>query len=168
MAQESFFEKDYKVPTTSNYMKLVEGSNKFRILSSSIVGYEYFSTENKPVRSREPFDETPNMKPDGRVNHFWAFLVWNYGAERIQILEISQKSIQNQMKDYIDNSDWGNPINTYDFTIKRTGTGKNDTAYSVMPSPKSETKPEITEALSKVKVNLNVLFENGKPFEDGK
>jgi hypothetical protein len=48
---------DYKVPVTSDYMKFQDGVNTFRVLSSAIIGYEYFNTENKPVRSEEMFDE---------------------------------------------------------------------------------------------------------------
>ena len=34
---DNFFPtSDYKVPTTSNYMKFVEGKNKFRVLSSAM------------------------------------------------------------------------------------------------------------------------------------
>src|SRR3990167_10963883 len=90
MDNENFFPtEDYKVPTTSNYMKLSEGEHTFRVLSSAIIGWEYFTTENKPIRSREQFEERPDdLKKDGKINHFWAFVVWNYEEKRVQILEI--------------------------------------------------------------------------------
>ena len=103
----SFFENDYKLPSTDNYMKFREGENTFRVLSSAIVGYEYFTKENKPVRSKLPFDETPNIKDGGDVKHFWAFAVWNYADERVQVLELTQKSIMQNMKALIDNKRWG-------------------------------------------------------------
>jgi hypothetical protein len=139
MTNSFFKEQDSTIPNTSNYLKLVEGTHKFRILGSAIVGWEFFNEENKPVRSREPFDETPNIKTGGDVKKFWMFPVYNYDADRIQLLEVSQKSIQGQMKDYIDNPDWGTPekgeVFEYDFTIIRKGTTKNDTEYKVITSP---------------------------------
>jgi hypothetical protein len=161
---DNFFpSEDYKVPVTSNYMKLVEGSNKFRVLSSAIVGYEYFKDDNKPVRSREPFEETPGIKKNGKVSHFWAFLVWNYDAKRVQILELSQKSIQNQFQAYIKNPDWGHP-KEYDVTINRKGTSMMDTEYTVMPSPHKPIDPEIQKQADHIKVDLTALYEGLDPF----
>ena len=72
-------------------MKFQEGENSFRVLASAIVGFEYWTTQNKPVRSKDGWDEKPEdikTEKDGsfRINHFWAFPVWNYEAEKIQIL----------------------------------------------------------------------------------
>jgi hypothetical protein len=159
-----FFNKDYKVPVTSNYLKLTEGSHKFRILSSAITGYSYFTADNKPVRSPEPFDETPNIKADGKINHFWSFVVYNYDAERIQILDITQKSIQGQMKDYIDSPDWGSPFD-YDFTIIRKGTGKMDTEYKVITSPHKELDKTIKALYENSNINLSALYEGQDPFK---
>jgi hypothetical protein len=159
---------DYKVPETSNYMKLkTEGAHKFRTLSSAIVGYEYFNDKNIPVRSKTPFEETPGIKKDGKVSHFWAFLVYNYEAERVQVLEIAQKSIQQQMKAYIDNPDWGNP-KEYDITINRKGTTKNDTEYTVMPSPHRPLDAKIKEKLDGTKVDLELLYVGADPFSPEK
>ena len=52
----NFLPDNYKIPTTSNYMKFAEGKNTFRVLSSAITGWEYFTTENKPVRQKEAFE----------------------------------------------------------------------------------------------------------------
>ena len=155
---------DYKVPQTSNYLKLQEGENTFRVLSSAIVGYEYFNVDNKPVRSRENFDTVPSdIKKDGRVNHFWAFLVWNYDTKSIQIAEITQKSIQGAMQALIKNVKWGNPKN-YDITITRKGSGM-DTEYTVMPNPSTQLPKEVQDKVAKVKVNLEALYEGNDPFK---
>ena len=58
-----FLPKDYETPEIpSHYMELEEGVNTFRILSSAIVGYEWWvdSSENgrKPMRVRTA-DEVP-------------------------------------------------------------------------------------------------------------
>ena len=165
MDKNDFFpSSDYKVPSTSNYMKLTEGEHNFRVLSSAIVGFEYFNRDNKPVRYREYPEEIPNdIKSDGRLNHFWAFAVWNYEAKRIQILEITQKSIQMPMQALINNPKWGNPKG-YDITITRKGTGMQDTEYAVMPNPHSELDLAIIETYKRVQPNLEGLFDGLDPF----
>ena len=148
-------------------MRLAVGQNKFRALSSAITGYEYFNSESRPVRSQEPFDETPGIKPGNKVKHFWSFVVWNYGAKRVQILEIVQKSVQDQILGYVKNADWGDPKD-YDITIIREGTGLNDTSYQVQPSPHKPVEREIEETFKKMKIDLELLFVGGDPFNPEK
>ena len=160
----NFFEQtDYKMPVTSNYMKFKDGVNTFRVLSSAIVGYEYFKDDNKPVRSRHDFDGTPGIKKDGEVKHFWAFAVWNYEAERIQILELTQKGIMSYMQSLINNKKWGNPTG-YDITVTKTGAGLK-TEYDTMAEPHSVVDNKISEAWSKCKIDLTELYEGGDPFK---
>lgn len=159
----SFLPEKYKTPNTSNYMKFLEGKNKFRVLSSAITGFEYWNTENKPVRSPEMFEETPtDIKIDKegkyRINHFWAFVVYNYEAKRVQILQLTQKGIMSAIKNYVDEPDWGDPKG-YDFVVTRSGS-RLDTEYQVIANPHSPA-PEEAKA---PKVNLEVLFEGKDPF----
>lgn len=164
MNDETFLPVDYKVPTSSNYLKLTEGEHTFRVMSSAVTGWEYFSTENKPVRSKEAFQEMPeDIKVGGRVNPFWAFVIWNYDEKRLQILEVTQKSIMLPLKALVDNKKWGNPKN-YDITITRKGTGMQDTEYSVMPNPHSDIPSEAVSAFMAKKINLEALFTNADPF----
>lgn len=158
-----FFTQDYKLPTSSNYMKFLEGENTFRVLSSAIVGYEYFNKENKPVRSKMPFDETPGIKEGGEVKHFWAFAVWNYKDEKVQILEVTQKGIMGYIKGLVDNKRWGNPTG-YDITVNRVGTGLAS-EYTCRAEPHSVIEDKIAEAWSKSNINLNALYEGGDPFK---
>ena len=165
----SFFpEANYEIPTTSNYLKLTEGEHTFRVLSSAIIGYVYFNNDNKPVRSRTAFEETPaDLKKDARINHFWAFVVYNYEAKRIQILEVAQKSIQTQLKALIDNTKWGNPKG-YDITITRKGTTMNDTEYTVMPNPHTTLEATVASQFASSKINLDAMFEGLDPFQADK
>ena len=163
----SFFEKaDYKIPSTSNYMKLIEGKNKFRIISSAVTGFEYWNIKNKPVRNAENFEDMPeDIKLDAngnptKVKHFWAFLVWNFNDKRAQILELTQKSVMDAMKTYIDDPDWGDP-SKFDFTITRKGSGL-DTEYQVAVSPHS---PIPAEAKNAPRVDLTKLFSSDDPFK---
>ncbi len=87
----NFLPKNYQAPNASNkYMKLEKGENKIRILSQPILGWEDWTLEQKPVRFR--FDKKPakSINAEKPVKHFWAFIVWNYIDEKIQILQITQ------------------------------------------------------------------------------
>lgn len=162
--ETNFLPEDFKVKSTSNYLKLTEGEHTFRIMTSAITGEVYFTSENKPVRSKDGFTETPiDLKIGGRVNQFWAFVVWNYEEKKIQILEITQKSLMLPIQALVKNPKWGNP-KQYDLTITRKGSTIMDTEYSVMPNPKEEVSQEAITAFEKTPVNLNALYTGADPF----
>lgn len=74
---------DYKLQesTGSNYMKITEDPQEFRILDHPIIGYEYFKVDGDrsvPVRQKEPFTETPDARDDSKPKEFRAFPVWNH------------------------------------------------------------------------------------------
>ena len=114
----SFLPVDYKLPSTpSNYMRFEDGINSFRVLSPAVTGYVYFNSDNKPVRSKQIVNAPKNIKKDGKVRPFWAFVVWNNNAMRIQILELTQKTVMESMLAIVNNPKWGDPKN-YDIAIK--------------------------------------------------
>ena len=164
-----FPDPSYEIPVSSNYFKLQEGENNFRVLSSAITGFEYWSNEGKPVRSKEKPDidsifENMRVEKDSSqgIKHFWAFVVWNYEAKKVQILEITQKGIMKTMKGLIDNPKWGNP-REYDITITRSGSGF-DTEYSVIPNPKVEIDDSILAVYEGMHIRLEALFDSADPF----
>jgi hypothetical protein len=164
-----FLPDNYSIPKPpSGYMKLEEGLNSIRILSSAITGYEYWNTDNKPVRSRECWDEIPddiklNQQSQAKINHFWIFVVWNYKLSKVQILELTQSSIQKAIKALVANPKWGNP-KMYDIAItKIVENGK--TSYSIQGEPPiSKPSEEIEEAYNKQHINLDALYEGLDPF----
>ncbi len=163
----TFLPSNYEVPQApSGYMKLQEGTNRFRILSSAVTGYEYWNVENKPVRSREAWKLVPpdiKINEDGsfRIAHFWAFVVWNYQENLIQILQITQATIQRAMKIKIDNRK--GDAKGYDFIVTRTGKGLL-TDYDIDVSEASPLTPEIEAAYQAKSINLDALFDGGDPF----
>ena len=167
MTKDNFLGADYKIPETSNYMKFKEGDNTFRALSSAITGWEYWNTDNKPVRRNENWNTVPDdikTEKDGsvRINHFWAFIVWNYEAQKVQILELTQKGIMKYIQSLTKNPKWGSPKN-YDITVNRTGSGF-DTEYTCTANPPSEIDEKILKQYESMTVNLEALYENGDPF----
>lgn len=172
-----FLSDDYKVPSTSRYMKFQAGENRFRILGSfsdhtAIMGMEYWKTTpeggRKPVRvimgTQVPITELEE-KEDGELDmpkHFWALPVYNYQEGIIQILEITQKTIMNAIKDLSRNKKWGNPLD-YDITVTKTGE-KFETKYTVMPDPKEPISDAVKEAKKNTKIDIQALFSGEDPW----
>jgi len=159
-----FLPKSYEVPESpSNYMRFDQGDNKFRVLSSAIVGFEYFNKDNKPVRQKESFSEIPSdIKQGGKVKHFWAFVVYNYQAKMVQILELTQKSIMEFIKKNVDNPKWGDPKG-YDIIVTREGEGL-ETSYVTTLEPHSPVSDEIVNSFMGKEVKLEALYEGKDPF----
>jgi len=166
----SFLPKDHKEPVSKgNYTKLTEGTHKLRILSSAIIGYEGWSEEDgkrAPVRYR--MGEQPPFGPDGKEpKYFWAFTVWNYAQERVQIMQVTQKTIRTAIEAYVENEAWGDPKN-YDIVITRKGTTRDDTEYNVVANPATDLTDTIKGAMVTTPVNLDALFDGKDPFEKKK
>jgi len=152
------------------YMKFEEGDNKIRILDSAIVGLELW-VEGKPVRIplNGTFSEQQLANADTNTftgqkktpQRFWAFAVWNYQTESIQVLELTQKSIREAIQSYIDDEDWGSPFE-YDLVI--TKIVGDQTKYSVKAKPAKSLSKEIEQQFIKTHINLKALFSNGDPF----
>ena len=168
----SFLPEDYKEPVTSNYMKFEKGENKFRVLSSAIVGMEYWKEvdgKRKPIRLKQgvpaPLADLETDK-DGNLimpKHFWAFSVWNYNVKAVQILEITQSTIRKAMKKLLKMKDWGIPQG-YDVTVTREGDGF-DTEYTTLPSNKSKTDEGKVKLYEDMNIDLEQLFSGNDPFK---
>lgn len=171
---DSFLGKGYKIPSTSKYTKFAEGINTFRILAKPIKGMEYWKTteDGKRVPIRKRMTEQvvlSDVEIDPRsgkreVKHFWAMPVYNYKDECIQIMEITQKTIQEAILSYSENPKWGSPLE-YDITINKTGTGKETTKYIVDHDPKEALKDSIAKLYANTKINMEALFDGADPFE---
>lgn len=163
MTNTNFLPQGYEVPASNGggYMKFKEGLNKFRTLSRPVIGWVGWMDDKTPKRVHQEaeFNGTPLRE---RPKHFWAFVVWNYQTEAVEILEISQATIQRALEALINNPQWGAPYN-YDITITRAGASL-DTTYNLQPSPPAPLADEIQAALLNTSVNLEALFTNDDPF----
>src|SRR3972149_9003865 len=153
----------------SQYMKFEQGENKFRVLASAIVGWKWWETTEeggrtpKRVRIDEKIDISTLEAPES-VKRFWAFPVWNYKVEKVQILEITQKGIQNTLKGLARSKDWGSPMN-YDISIIREGETMQDTKYEVIPSPPKPLAKEIEKEFKNTYPRLEALYKGEDPFK---
>ena len=164
MTNTSFLPQGYEVPASGNggYMKFKEGINTFRVLSKPVIGYIGWLDDKTPIRIKMTGDFNGAQLRE-KPKHFWAFVVWNYQSGAIEILEISQTTIQKAIEALVNNPSWGAPFN-YDITVTRAGASL-DTTYTVQPSPPSEISAEINQGLLDTPVDLEALFINEDPFK---
>jgi hypothetical protein len=164
----NFLPKDYQVPKgKSGYMKFQQGANRFRILNAPILGYEIWAEKdgkNTPIRVKTEDEINPDMITEQNpVRHFWAMPVWNYQDKLIQILEVTQKSIQKSLTTLIQDEDWGDPTG-YDIVVTKTGE-KLETEYSIQPKPAKPLEAEIEAKFKEKYINLEMLYQGGDPFK---
>jgi hypothetical protein len=189
----SFINKDYEIPQApSKYMRFEEGKgeagkNIFRILGSfedgtAIMGYEFWKTvidENgkstrKPVRRKMDEsifpDELEINDKTGEIEmakHFWAVPVYNYKANCIQILELTQKTIIRKILEFARNPKWGDPKD-YDIIVYRDDSLPGTQCYSVDHDPKEKLSDEIANEVKNFKCNISALFKGEDPFQTEK
>jgi hypothetical protein len=163
-----FLPKGAEAPKeNSNYLKLIEGSIKFRVVSDAVYGYEYWTEDKKPVRLKQYPKEKPadvRLNEDGSydVKHFWAFKVLDREDGRVKIFEITQNGIKRNIEALLQDEDWGEPTG---YDIKITGEGKGlERRYTVNPIPHKELTKEEKSLVARTEIDLEALFEGGNPF----
>lgn len=156
-----FLPENYEAPAGSaNYMKFQDGENKIRVLSKPIIGWlDWKDKQPHRFRMKERPEKPMGDKP---IKHFWAFLVWNYAEKSIQILEVTQATIQKAIQDLSKDDEWGAP---FYYDIKVTRKGKDlDTVYSITPSPKKDLSEEVKKAALEKPANLEALYDGADPW----
>ena len=129
------------------------GQNKILIVGDAVIGYEYWTAEDKPVRSKAKFDEpldNPKVrqvknkqgemesKTDGQ-KFFWAMPVYDFKDEAFKLWQVTQKGLRDNLASLQENADWGNPVGNYTINIDRKGEGLL-TEYTVMANPVKDKK----------------------------
>lgn len=174
-----FLPSNYDVPESpSKYMKLELGDNKIRILTSPILGYEWWVNEQGRIRLKdekpEKGDKPVRIRMNGQMpadaaetfKHFWIMVVWNYRLEQVQILQINQATIQKPLRSYAKDEDWGSPVGIkgYDIVINKEGE-KLETKYSVIAKPKKAIDEGIISMFENMDIDLEALYEGKDPFK---
>jgi hypothetical protein len=168
-----FLPDDYKPPVQDGkYMKFQEGENRIRVMSAPVLGYELW-VNGKPKRvamdktfTQADLDNADINKFTGKrktPQHFWAMIVWNYNTGKLQILQVTQATIQRAITAYTLDPDWGAPFE-YDILIKKEGEGR-DVEYSVISKPHKLIDPAIATEYKDASINLQALFDGGDPFD---
>ncbi len=159
-----FLPENYKEPASeSRYIKIKkDGEIKIRILSEPIMGWEDWSLEKKPIRFKEDQRPLTSVDPEKPVKFFWSFIVYDIIEHKIKIMQITQVSIRNSLKNLRSDVDFGELYN-YDIKIKRTGEGK-DTEYHVVPMNIKTIDKSIIDLFDETPCNLEALFFSQDPF----
>lgn len=94
----------------------------------------------------------------------WVQVVWNYETKRIELWEITQKTIRDEIQALARNPQWGEPSG-YDLTMSRFEEN-GFTKYRTVPSPHSVVSAEIQNAYMEASPNLENLLVGKDPFDD--
>lgn len=153
-----------------DFFKVEKGQNKILIVGEVITGYEYWTNDDKPVRSREKFADTPNIKVRQVRNDktgetetkadsqrfFWAMPVYDHKDKSYKLWQVTQKSLRDSLASLQNNPDWGNPIGTYSISIDRQGDNLT-TKYTVIANPTkdAEALAAIVAAYSESAIDLD-------------
>lgn len=167
-----FLPKGYEPPAQSGgrYLKITKNSEaRVRIVSPSpILGWEYWTDDNKPRRLRERPATMPSDVRTGddgnpeKLRHFWAMAVLDYADSTVKVWEVTQATIQRTIADLAGDEDWGHPSG-YDLKVKRDdSTGR--TTYAVAPVPHKPLSADAKRIVAETSVNLDALFSGDDPF----
>lgn len=160
--------KGTEIPRGSGqFAKLVDGKNKFRVLSDVVLGWEGWK-DKKPFRHEgsvckikaEDVDLNQNGQPN--INYFWAMVVWNYQDKKVQVLEITQKTVMGPLYELEQNPDWGD-LKGYDVEINKKKEG-DKIKYYVLGIPPKPLSAEIEQAYKESDVDLSKLFKGEYPM----
>lgn len=155
--------------STGQFAKLVDGKNRFRVLSDAVIGWEGWK-DKKPFRHEgavcrikpEQVDLNQNGLPN--INYFWAMVVYNVLDKKIQILELTQKTIMQVLKTFEDSPDWGD-LKGYDIEISRVKNG-DKTTYTTIAFPPKPISQEVQALYDKTEIDLKKLFSGEYPISE--
>ena len=102
---------------------------------------------------------------------FYAFAVFNYDAEAVQVFQFSQQSLAGPIIDALSDEEVEAEPHLYDFVMSATGTGR-EKRYSVLPVPGRRRKADADktvaaawEAVLEKGFDLSVLLSGGDPYK---
>ena len=165
----NFLPENYTLPKgDSNYYKLEDGDNVFRVLSPATVGWKYWTDEKgevleRPVKGCKSICVKTPQEAKQPARHFWAFVVYSYKSNAIHLYEITQMGIMEAIQQFILNPNWGDPQG-YDLIVNKTGTGL-DTKYQISVNPKVELDQGILKLYQDMQIDLQALFRGEDPFK---
>jgi hypothetical protein len=141
---------------------------RVRFFGAGITGFEAWTVDNKPIRWETKPEELPSniRQQEGyqTIKRFIAGVVYDYSADDFKILQITQKTLMDQLFKFISDDDYGDPT-SYDIKISKSGEGKK-TEYSLVAAPPKTVKAELQERFENFKCDLPRLFDGEDPFGD--
>lgn len=159
----------------TGYMKFELGENKFRVAGSAITGFELW-VNGKPLRRKtaDQFtsDELRNAdvnKIDGKKHtpkYFWAFPVYNYKTEKVQILEVKQVTVMRGIESYLNDEDYGKDPQAYDLVVTQGEGANGKIEYLVKAKPPKALDEGLAVSVRDAVENMDLtaLYRGEDPF----
>jgi hypothetical protein len=146
----------------------IEGEIRLRFFGAGITGFEAWTDDNKPIRWESKPESLPaNIRQQEgyqTLKRFLAGVVYDYASSSFKILQITQKTLMDQLFKYMKDEDYGDPTN-YDIKISRTGEGKK-TEYTLVAAPPKAPTKDVQSAYDELTCNLTALYDGDDPFAD--
>jgi hypothetical protein len=148
----------------------IEGELRLRLFGTGVSGFEGWTDENKPVRwELKPTELPSNIKVrEGQtpLKRFIAIVVYDYSSQDFKILQMTQKTLMEQLFKYVKDEEYGDATQ-YDIKISKTGEGMK-TEYTLLAAPPRPVAKDIQAAYEKdgVRINLQALFDGDDPFAE--
>lgn len=166
MTDVPFLPEDYSEPSNSEYTKLDSGTTQIRFLWNPIQWWNLWEDYTKDDWSEWRRVTRWRKEQDKPIPTWsktvWTCLVWNYNDSRMQVWDITQKSIRDQIVWlYRKKARWD--LKEYDIEVTKEWE-KMQTSYTVTPCPKSSLPDIVKNALMSTPVNFDVYFDGDSPF----
>lgn len=144
----------------------LDGEIRLRFFGAGITGFEGWTEDNKPVRFETRPETLPaNLKQRDNgpaIKRFLAGVVWDYANEEFKILQMTQRTLMEQLFKFVKDEDYGDPTG-YDIKISKTGEGMK-TEYSLVAAPPKAVSKELQAKYDALQCNLKALFDGDDPF----
>lgn len=112
----SLLPKDYVLPAGQvGYLSMPKEDKSIKIVfvAPIILGYSYWTNDNKCIRSPEPFKSTPQIRTTKdqfgnyeKVKHFWLATVYSFEEQAVRYLEITQVGVQRKIAKEVEEGDF--------------------------------------------------------------
>ena len=124
----------------------------------------------------ERANEVGAIAPNELQREFYAFTIWNYAEETVQIFEFNQSGLIGPIVEFLTDEDVEGSEDQYDLKVTKTKTGNDprDVRYTVTPlasgrRKQKETKKQIDKAFDDLNdegYDISELFNSeGDPFK---
>jgi len=124
----------------------------------------------------ERANEVGAVAPNELQREFYAFTIWNYAEEAIQIFEFNQSGLIGPIVEFLTDEDVEGSEDQYDLKVTKTKTGNDprDVRYTVTPlasgkRKQAATKKQIDKAFDELNdegYDISELFNSeGDPFK---
>lgn len=165
------FSANYKQPQPqTNYLKFKEeGSYLFRILTPKekvlIYWIDFFQTpDGKFSKKVFPYQENGQkpLEASEESKLVWVFSILNKDLNKIQIWEVSQRTIQNFLLSIVKGK-IKNDYTKFDIQITKIGQ-KLETEYSIISGDTESLTQEEKDLIASTPVNLQAMEKSEDPF----